>query len=172
MESGLHFGEFGPGDQGAYSKFYQGQFDVVQLEAITGATLPPQGSCTATGPSRTTICPTSAAATAVVRRIAHARFLKKCREPVRGPAPGPNGLPLGGEAALKSIDGEAAAPPPPTPLPSCKNVTDEQSCTATSGCSWSSRKEKCKKAEGVGCTIFLGEWQVWRDKVRNYSSSG
>ena len=50
MESGLHFGEFGPGDQGAYSKFYQGQFDVVQLEAITGATLPPQGSCTSTGP--------------------------------------------------------------------------------------------------------------------------
>ena len=38
MESGLHFGEFGPGDQGAYSKFCQGQFDVVQLEAITGAT--------------------------------------------------------------------------------------------------------------------------------------
>ena len=28
------------------------------------------------------------------------------------------------------------------------------------------------QAEGVGCTIFLGEWQVWRDKVRNYSSSG
>ena len=64
----------------------------------------------------------------------------------------------------------AAAPPPPTPLPSCKNVTDKQSCTATSECSWSSRKEKCKVAEGAGCTIFLGEWQVWRDKVRNYSS--
>jgi len=29
MESGLHFGEFGPGDQGAYSKFYQGQFSTL-----------------------------------------------------------------------------------------------------------------------------------------------
>ena len=93
MESGLHFGEFGPGDQGAYSKFYQGQFDVVQLEAITGATLPPQGSCTSTGPSRTTTCPTSAAATTVVRRIAHARLPKDVPRAGAGPpAPGPNGL--------------------------------------------------------------------------------
>ena len=39
-----------------------------------------------------------------------------------------------------------AAPPPPTPLPSCKDVTDKQSCKATSGCKWSSTKEKCKVA--------------------------
>ena len=39
-----------------------------------------------------------------------------------------------------------AAPPPPTPLPSCKDVTDKQSCKATSGCKWSSTKEKCKAA--------------------------
>ena len=37
-------------------------------------------------------------------------------------------------------DGEAAASPPPTPLLSCKDVTDKQSCETTSGCKWSSTK--------------------------------
>jgi len=176
MESGLYFGEFGPGDQGAYNKFYQGRFDVVHWPVFNWK--PYWGHLASArlvhfhGPKPNEyLSYLSRGHNRGASPSLMLGFLKKCREPVRGATLSPNGLPLGGEAALKSINGEAAAPPPPTPLPSCKNVTDKQSCTATSGCSWSSRKEKCKEAEGAGCTIFLGEWQVWRDKVRNYSSS-
>ncbi|WP_288044190.1 hypothetical protein, partial [Sphingomonas sp.] len=34
VQRGLHFGDFGPGDQGAYAEFYEGAFTIVRGQPL------------------------------------------------------------------------------------------------------------------------------------------
>ena len=151
MESGLHFGEFGPGDQGAYTKFYQGHFDVAHWPVFNWK--PYWGHLASArlvhfhGPKPNEYLSylNRGRNLSASPPLMH-RYLNMCREPVRDPALGPNGLPLGGEEALNSTD-------------SIRREPISRRVTHT----------KRKSINGAGCTILLGEWTVWRDKIRKHS---